>query len=504
MVGYNFVARHVRRARRASSNKSQRCVRQLLIRAWRAFSAAVVLAGALGLSNSAYSAQEPITVRGNQKFDLATNIKPGFTLAAVGDLIMPQPISMVPSFVPVGDLIKSSDVAFGNFEGNIADLRNMASWVEAETGGGALPFNSAVASDLKKIGFDLMARANNHALDLGVEGMKLTTRVLEDAGLVQAGVGMSQAGAGAAAYLNTPSGRVALISVASSFTPMSRSGPAVPRILPRPGVNALRTTAYHLVTPEEMHALEKLREKQPAGSVRPYEHAQKQHGAESDALTLFGVHYLVGGNHGSHYTMNQIDLQRILLDVENAKKSSDFVIVSIHAHEPGNWSEAPADFESEFAHDVIDAGADVVLGQGPHQLRGIEIYEGRPVFYSFGNFIFQADITQPVEPDLYESFKFDPRKVSPVDLNTYYTRVGFANPNFYQSFVATMTFGKHGVTKIKLHPVDLDITGRPADRGIPALAKPAMAHKILTRLQRLSKPFGTQIDVEGNVGVIRP
>ena len=41
----------------------------------------------------------------------------------------------------------------------------------------------------------------------------------------------------------------------------------------------------------------------------------------------------------------------------------------------------------QWAHAVVDAGADVVVGHGPHVLRGIELYRGRPIAYSMGNFL---------------------------------------------------------------------------------------------------------------------
>jgi poly-gamma-glutamate synthesis protein (capsule biosynthesis protein) len=221
-------------------------------------------------------------------------------------------------------------------------------------------------------------------------------------------------------------------------------------------------------------------------------------------LDLFGVHYMVSDHHGFHFKMNQSDLKEILLNVEDAKKSADFVIVSIHAHMPGNWSEVPADFEPVFAHDVINAGADAVLAQGPHQLRGIEIYKGRPIFYSLGNFIFQEDIMQRMEYDLYEQFHLDPRTTSPVDLNGYYDELDFASPNLYQSVVAMMTFGPHGVTEIRLTPIELHKHERFADRGVPTLASPTVARTTLERLKTLSRPFGTEIKIEGTVGFIRP
>jgi poly-gamma-glutamate synthesis protein (capsule biosynthesis protein) len=51
--------------------------------------------------------------------------------------------------------------------------------------------------------------------------------------------------------------------------------------------------------------------------------------------------------------------------------------------------------------------------------------------------------------------------------------------------------------------VDLNYTARGADRGVPRAASPPVARKILEQLQRLSKPYGTTIAIEQNVGVIR-
>lgn len=51
---------------------------------------------------------------------------------------------------------------------------------------------------------------------------------------------------------------------------------------------------------------------------------------------------------------------------------------------------------------MIDAGAGVVVGHGPHILRGIEVYKGRPIFYSLANFIFENDLVELQPADSYE------------------------------------------------------------------------------------------------------
>lgn len=472
-----------------------------------------VLVGAAGMALQAGAVQPPAG-RDHQAFQLKTSIAPGFTLAAAGDIINVRPISRVASFGPVGKLIEDADVAFGNFEGTVVDSQDLPTWVEAETGGGAILMDPLVPPDLKKIGFDLVGRANNHALDLGVVGMRSTTEALHQAGLVQAGVGTSQGTARAPAFLDTPQGRIGLVSATATFTSMSRSGSAIPGQPARPGVNALRTDVYHLVTAEEMRSLEMLAEaSQKAEDDQPEPQTglpEMTRAAASmlknspDTLELFGVKYMVAGHHGYHFTMDQGDLQEILLNVEDAKKSSDFVIVSLHAHAPGSFSQTPADFAETFAHAAIDAGSDAVVMHGPHQLRGIEIYKGRPIFYSLGNFVFQIDLIQPIEPDIYEEYGLDPRTSSSVDVSEKENALDFANPFLYQSAVATMTFGSCGVRRIELTPIDLHQDWRMADRGVPTPASPAMARTILGRLQKLSRPYGTHIDFRGNTGIIQP
>lgn len=84
----------------------------------------------------------------------------------------------------------------------------------------------------------------------------------------------------------------------------------------------------------------------------------------------------------------------MLNHVQEADAQADLVVKTIHSHQgPGgsrNVPETPA-FLVEFAHDCIDAGADVLMVTGPHLLRGIEIYDGKPIFYSLGQFFRQYD-----------------------------------------------------------------------------------------------------------------
>lgn len=73
-------------------------------------------------------------------------------------------------------------------------------------------------------------------------------------------------------------------------------------------------------------------------------------------------------------------------DIKKIKAENDFVIVSCHWGE--ELRETPKDYQIELAHNLIDAGADIILGHHPHVVQGIELYKEKLIAYSLGNFIF--------------------------------------------------------------------------------------------------------------------
>lgn len=80
------------------------------------------------------------------------------------------------------------------------------------------------------------------------------------------------------------------------------------------------------------------------------------------------------------------DVNQIILDVSELKKDVDFVIVAFH------WGieyvSDPTQRQRELAHAAIDAGADLVIGNHPHWVQGIEQYKEKFITYAHGNFIF--------------------------------------------------------------------------------------------------------------------
>lgn len=235
-------------------------------------------------------------------------------------------------------------------------------------------------------------------------------------------------------------------------------------------------------------------------------------GKELSRVVLDGVIFKGGDSAGYSFEANSRDAANILRNVRHGKQVSDFCIATNHGHEPGEWSQEPADYEQSFGRGLIDAGADAYIVHGPHILRGIEIYKGRPIFYSLGNFFCQ-DIRTPVGIDMYEVYGKDPRLDTDAEVTAdevakgYPTAEGFVGPQsgveFYESVVTASRFVGNQLAELQLYPIELRRTNRFANRGVPRLAKGQQARSILERMQKLSEPFGTKIDVENGIGLIR-
>src|SRR5438045_231370 len=178
----------------------------------------------------------------------------GLTLALTGDSIITMKLSVHtdPAFVKMIELVRGADAAFTNLEMLFHDYEPFPS---TESGGTYMRADPALARELVWAGFDLVARANNHTHDYGVEGARLTTKHVAEAGLVQAGVGESLREAREAKYVDTAKGRVALISLASTFPDPSRAGVSWGDTRARPGLNPLRFTTTYVLTRQQFDGL---------------------------------------------------------------------------------------------------------------------------------------------------------------------------------------------------------------------------------------------------------
>jgi len=100
-------------------------------------------------------------------------------------------------------------------------------------------------------------------------------------------------------------------------------------------------------------------------------------------LGYWGEEYGAGANQAG---VNSILEDRIAQDIRAIRSQVDWIVVNYHWGQ--ELAQMPADWQIQLAHFTIDQGADLVVGHHPHVLQGAEVYKGRAIAYSLGNFIF--------------------------------------------------------------------------------------------------------------------
>jgi poly-gamma-glutamate capsule biosynthesis protein CapA/YwtB (metallophosphatase superfamily) len=430
------------------------------------------------------------------------------SLVATGDslITMKQSVHNEPEFMELVELIREANIAFTNHEMLLHDYDEDC-YPSAQSGGTYTRASPDIIEELIWMGFDMVSTANNHSLDYMYGGLFSTKAYLEAAGVPHAGTGKDLQEARQPTYMDTAKGRVALIAAAASFAPLGRAGAARRDMHGRPGLNPLRYESWFTLkkeTLEKLKALEK--EMNMPELVQP---------EDPDTFYFMGKKYVAGEDVGEHTKPNKADMEGNLESIRDAARQADWVLFSIHAHE-GRWrdSEQPADFLEEFNRAAIDAGAHAVIGHGHHAMRGIEIRDGKPIFYSLGNFIFQNQTVQKMPADFYERYKLDPYSGTPAAAYDarmkspprpgYPEHKWFAyDEKYWISVLPCMEFEADRLTKLELHPVQLGQDLPRSQKGRPMLAKGELADKILGIIKKLSKTYGTEIVKKKGVGVVK-
>ena len=344
--------------------------------------------------------------------------------------------------------------------------------------------------------------------DLYKESMKQ----LDEAGIVYAGAGMNLTAAREPGYLDTKNGRVALISIDSSheqgeFVQPPMASDPKGKFKGRPGNNTIRYDVILDAKKETIDSLRKIRKDLNLENFRGREGDKDKH--------LF---FPNGGNPGITFRESeepgfttisyQKDVDANIKWIKNAKQMADYVIVSHHTHANGNkktgpYAEVPADFVKKFAHDAIDAGADICLFHGMHG-KGIEIYKGKPIFYDLGWFSWMVETLPSFPYDLYDNWELDPYSSLPIDITNARPAGQFGvSPLWNQGFLYDFKMKEGEVIEIKLHPMHMGRDRPMWERGLPRIAHGKMAIDILNRQVEMSKELGTDIIIENEIGIVK-
>jgi poly-gamma-glutamate capsule biosynthesis protein CapA/YwtB (metallophosphatase superfamily) len=278
-----------------------------------------------------------------------------------------------------------------------------------------------IIGDVRALGVHAVSLANNHMMDYGPDAMFDTLQTCDQASILRCGAGVDLDAALKPSCLTVGDATIGLLSVACTLPVESDAAPDKPGIAP-----------IHVHFSFEVDT--NLLAEQPG--------------------TMPHVHSWV----------READRDRVCNAVSALKRSADLVVVAIHWGVPNYWLSPAqgylATYQRPLARDLVNAGADVVCGTHSHSLHPIEVVNGKPVFYSLGNFLFE-----------------DPR--------------GFMEPEGIIVRVAV-----DSTPELEMVPLIID------ERGFPRLAKGDEASHVFSKLAKMSAPFGTTIDVRGERGYI--
>lgn len=422
-------------------------------------------------------------------------------LVLTGDSILQRRLQSGsdPELKPLFDRVRAADVAFTNLEVLANDYRGDPA---LESGGSHFGAPSWVLDELVEAGFSLFATATNHSLDYSISGLLQSIAAMEQRGLSFAGVGRHLEDARRPCYHTNPAGTVALLSCASSFAKGQEAGAQRHDMPGRPGLNPLHFETVHEVTEQQLAGLREIADQLGLEAERQ---AKIKMGfgfppADPSVFPLGEMKFKSANRAQVRTTANAKAIAAMTRWIEEARGLSDLVVVSLHAHEQAESKEIPAEFIPAFARQMIDAGADLVAGHGPHLLRGLEIYKGKPIFYSLGNFIGQNELVHRIPADGYERFRADPdaKPGQVYQTRTKNDQSGFpADRRYWESVVPVLTWEGRELRGIELLPISLGWKDARHRRGRPRLAGKDEGRAILDRFAALSQPFGTAIDVGG-------
>ena len=325
------------------------------------------------------------------------------TIAMVGDIFLQSALPQSAELADARALLRSADVAFGNLETPVSTRgAPVEKWIN-------MRMNPELLADVQDLGFDIVTLANNHMMDFGEVAFFDTLGHLRERNLPYVGAGENLDAAWRAEIIAIGDMKLAFLGAASTL------GVGSAATNKRPGVAPIHVSESYNID--------------FAGSM-------EQPGSAPYVFTRAWAE----------------DLDRAVLAIEAARREADFVVLALHWGVPPFWrsrfQDGLADYQIEVGHALIDAGADCIVGHHPHSLQEVEVYCGKPIFYSLGNFVFHENQ--------------GPISHTPISRNApYAVSVDRRNRIWSETVIVIADVAVNGAVSYTLHPVLLDDIGNP-------------------------------------------
>ncbi len=352
---------------------------------------------------------------------------------------------------PLDAFLSDADVRITNLETNLSDFGTFAN---RYSGGTWLNTRKEAFPSLESFGFNFYGTANNHAMDYSYAGLLSTVDFLDEKG-------------------NADGFEIAVLKVFAA----------------RPGVNYLRHETSYTVSEKDLADLKRIADATAINACRDAEIATGYMLPDPEGTFVFGDTAFTTDKDVPRSRCNKGDLARLCGNIEKAKTENDLVFLLVHCHdEEGETETDPPAYLKEFCRAAIDAGASAVFGGGVHVLRGLEIYRGKPVFYSLGDFIYQGMRVEYLPPDFMEKYGLDVDATAKEALRVRSRdgKIGLqTNEKNFLSVVPKLTFEDGVLRELTMMPVKLGFKTGSAE-----------GEKIFSKYRELSAALGTELAYE--------
>jgi poly-gamma-glutamate synthesis protein (capsule biosynthesis protein) len=290
-----------------------------------------------------------------------------------------------------------------------------------------------------------------------------------------------------------------------TFNPEGMAGEQTASLPGRPGVNGIRVTKKYRVPKEELAHLKRIADSLSLNASNAIIRAegylpQLKEGEQPFAQMMFEA----ADKAEVVSIINDTDMKRITDAIAEARFMADYVVIAMHNHQiDGTIKESVDKVSTEFSYKCIDAGADAIIGTGPHLLRPVEIYKGKPIFYCLGDFIIQLETILRAPDGMFAKQKLNGNDRLDVlfNMRSDFGKRGLSyDPIMYESVIPYWEVENGELRKMTFLPIE-EMFALPRSQG--GWPRKETEANIMERFAEMSKPYGVDIKIENGIGAVQ-